>query len=109
MGAKRLGCIVGAAALALLQAQAAHAQADAKAFQDCLAKIEQDAATYGMAPEQLLDVGTVRIVQFKRPDASITIICNRASAAPVTMVSRYKCEPGEKCSQKPPETVPLQR
>ncbi len=109
MGAKLLGSVVGVATLALLQTQAARAQADAKAFEDCLAKIQQDAATYGMAPEQLLDVGSVRIVQFRRPDASITIICNRASAAPVTMVSRYKCEPGEKCSQKPPETVPGQR
>ena len=109
MGAKLVGGLIGAAALALLQTQAARAQADGKAFEDCLAKIQQDAATYGTVPRQLLDVGTVRIVQFRRPDASITIICNRASAAPVTMVSRYKCEPGEKCSQKPPETVPGSR
>ena len=109
MGARWLGSLLCAAALGLPHTQAAHAQADAKAFEDCLAKIQQDAAAYGMAPQPLLDVGHVRIVQFRRPAASITIICNRVSAAPVTMVSRYKCEPGEKCSQKPPETVPGQR
>ena len=106
MAAKLLGSLLGAAALGLLPAQAARAQADAKAFEDCLAKIRQDAAGYGTAPEQLLDVGDVRIVQFRRPDVSVTVICNRASAAPVTMVSRYKCGPGEKCSKKPPETLP---
>ncbi len=109
MGAKLVGGLIGAAALALLQTPAARAQADGKAFEDCLAKIQRDSATYGTPPKELLDVGTVRIVQFRRPDASITIICNRASAAPVVMVSRYKCEPGEKCSQKPPETLPGRR
>ncbi len=90
-----VGILVGLTMLASMLPQ--DAQAEVRSFEDCLTKVRDETASLGSEPAELLNVETVRIVQFRTPENVITIICNKVSVFMLRMVSTHKCGPPQAC------------
>ena len=68
-------------------------------FEACLARIPELARSYGADPIPPVETGTVRMVRFRTPDASVIVICNRAEASMIVTVTPLDC--GAACRRKP--------